>query len=90
MVIHLNISMHFEGYIERIIGEALKQGIVKTKAEALRLGLLELNQKYGLVETDLEQRELEMDLAEIDRLEKRIKQGKTKLHRAKSIDDIFA
>ncbi len=82
--------MHFEGYIEKIIDEAQKQGIVKTKSEALRLGLLELNQKYGLVETSMEQRELEMDLAEMARIEKRIKQGKTKLHRAKSIEDIFA
>lgn len=86
----MNISMHFGGYVEKIIGEALRQGIVKTKAEALRLGLLELNQKYGLVATDLEQRELEMDLAEFDRMEKRIAAGKTKLRRAKSVDDVFA
>lgn len=86
----MNISMHFEGYIAKIIDEALKQGVVKTKAEALRLGLLELNQKYGLVATDLEQRELEMDLAEFDRMEKRIATGKTRLHRAKSVDEIFA
>jgi hypothetical protein len=85
----LNISMHFEGYVEKIIDEALKQGVVKTKAEALRLGLLELNQKYGLVATDMEQRELEMDLAEFDRMEKRISQGKTKLHRVKRVEEIF-
>jgi len=82
--------MHFEGYVEKIIDEALRQGVAKTKAEALRLGLLELNQKYGLVATDLGQRELELDLAEFDRMEKRIAHGKTKLHRAKSIDEIFA
>ncbi len=86
----MNISMHFEGYIEKIIDEALKQGIAKTKAEALRLGLLELNQKYGLVATNLEQRELEMDLAEIDRMKKRIATGKTKLHRIRDVDEIFA
>lgn len=86
----MNISMHFEGYVAKIIEEAQRQGLVKTKAEALRLGLLELNQKYGLVATDLEQRELEMDLAEFDRMEKRIAKGKTKLHRAKHIEDIFA
>lgn len=82
--------MNFEGYIENIIDAALKQGIAKTKAEALRLGLLELNDKYGLVQTEAEQRELEMDLAEIDRMEKRIASGKTKLHRAKKIGDIFS
>ena len=49
----MNISMRFEGYSAQIIAEALRQGIVKTKAEALRLGLLELNDKYGLVASDL-------------------------------------
>jgi len=85
----MNICMRFEGFPEKIIDEALKQGLVKTKAEALRLGLLELNQKYGLVATQMEQRELEMDLAELDRMEKRIASGQSKLHRAKSPDDIF-
>ncbi|MFH1780046.1 MAG: hypothetical protein ABH803_02790 [Candidatus Micrarchaeota archaeon] len=85
----MNISMHFEGYSEKIIAEALKQGIVKTKAEALRLGLLELNQKYGLVATNLEELELQQDLKEIDRIEKAIKTGKTKLYKAKSLDEIF-
>ncbi len=82
--------MHFEGYAEKIIAEALRQGLVKTKAEALRLGLLELNDKYGLVATDLEQKELEQDLAEFDRMEKRLAAKSTKLHHAKSIDEIFA
>ena len=82
--------MHFEGYTEKIIDEALRQGIVKTKAEALRLGLLELNDKYGLVATDLEQKELEQDIAEFDRMEKRIASGASKVRSAKSIDEIFA
>ncbi|MFH1107502.1 MAG: hypothetical protein V1787_06450 [Candidatus Micrarchaeota archaeon] len=86
----MNISMHFEGYTEKIIAEALRQGIVKTKAEALRLGLLELNQKYGLVASDLEQKELEEDIAEFDRMEKRMASGIAKVRRAKSIDEIFA
>ena len=90
MVVVMNISMHFEGYSEKIIAEALRQGIVKTKAEALRLGLLELNDKYGLVASDLEQKELQQDIAELSRMEKRIASGKTKLHKAKTIDEIFA
>jgi hypothetical protein len=85
----MNISMHFEGYSERIIDAALRQGLAKTKAEALRLGLLELNQRYGLVETELELRELDADIAEFDRMEKRISQGKTKLRRANTVSDIF-
>lgn len=86
----MNISMHFEGYPEKIIMEALRQGVVKTKAEALRLGLLELNDKYGLVSTNLEEKELQQDVAEFDRMAERIASGKTKLNRAKNIDEIFA
>ena len=82
--------MHFEGYSEKIIAEALRQGLVKTKAEALRLGLLELNDKYGLVASNLEQKELQQDIAEFDRMEKRIASGKSKLRRAKDVDEIFA
>ena len=89
MVRLMNISMHFEGYAEKIIDEALRQGLAKTKAEALGLGLLELNDKYGLIASDLEEKELQQDIREFDRMEKRIASGKTKLHRAKSIEEIF-
>ncbi len=86
----MNISMHFEGFPEKIIAEALRQGVVKTKAEALRLGLLELNDKYGLVATNLEENELRQDIAEFDRMDGRIVAGKSKLRRASGIDEIFA
>ncbi|HLD76460.1 MAG TPA: hypothetical protein VI874_05540 [Candidatus Norongarragalinales archaeon] len=85
----MNISMHFEGFPEKIIQEALNQGLAKTKAEALRLALLELNQKYGLVASELEQRELEMDIAEFDRMERALKAGSTKIRKAKSVDELF-
>jgi hypothetical protein len=34
--------------------------------------------------------ELEADIAEFDRMEKRIANGETRLFRAKSVDDLFA
>jgi len=85
----MNLSMHFEGYVEKIIDQALARGIVKTKAEALRLGLLELNQKYGLVPLGREAAELRADLADIDRIEKEIRSGKQKLRKVKSVKDLF-
>ena len=85
----MSISMNFEGYIARIIDEALRQGIVKTKAEALRLALLELNEKYALVSTNIEEIELQRDLREFSRMERGIASGSVKLRRAKSINDIF-
>jgi len=81
----MNISMRFDGYVEKIINEAQARGIVKTKAEALRLGILELNDKYCLVAN--EERALAADLRELERLERDISTGKEKVHKAKSIKD---
>ena len=85
----MNLSMHFTGYTEKIIEAAVKSGVVKTKAEALRLGLLELNSKYGLVPQKIDQQELEQDLLELKRIESDIKSGKEKLHKAKNVEDLF-
>ncbi len=85
----MNLTMNFEGYIEQIIERALKTGIVKTKAEALRLGLLELNDKYHLVSKNADELELKEDTAEITRIEKDIKSGKEKLHRARNVEALF-
>lgn len=85
----LNISMHFTGFVEKIIEEAVRKGVVKTKAEALRLGLLELNEKYCLVPTRLEEIELAEDLKEIERIERDLASGKEKIHRVKNVDDLF-
>jgi len=84
----VNISMHFEGYTEEILREALARGLVKTKAEALRLGLLELNNKYGLIPPFNEMEYLE-DLESIRKIERDIKTGKEKVRRVGSIDDLF-
>ncbi len=85
----MNISMRFEGLSEEIIAEALKRGVVKTKAEAIRLGLLELNDKYGLVPRNSEEIELMEDLREIERIERDLKSGKEKLHRVRSIESLI-
>lgn len=80
------ITMTFEGYIAKIIKEALRRGLVKTKAEALRLGLLELNDKYRLVPRKLskaEEERLEARLAE--KIMQRVREGKEKLHGEKEL-----
>lgn len=84
----MNISMHFEGYVEAIIEEAVKQGIVGTKVGALRAGLLELNDKYGLVPA-LDEIEYLEDLSEIKRIEADIKSGKEKVRKVKDINSLF-
>jgi Arc/MetJ-type ribon-helix-helix transcriptional regulator len=80
--------MHFEGYVERIINEAVRQGVVKTKAEALRAGLLELNDKYVLVPS-LDEMEDIADMEEISKIEARINAGKEKVHKVKNIEELL-
>ena len=74
----MNITMRFEGYVEQIIDEAVRKGIVKTKAEALRLGVLQLNEKYRLVSQNLSEDEEDLNLA--IRIDERIKAGKEKIY----------
>ncbi|NYZ79581.1 hypothetical protein H0N99_05550 [Candidatus Micrarchaeota archaeon] len=74
----MNVTMHFDGYVERIIDEAVKRGVVKTKAEALRLGVLQLNEKYHLVSQNLSEDEEDLNLA--IKIEERIKAGKEKVY----------
>ncbi|OIO20797.1 hypothetical protein COV61_01130 [Candidatus Micrarchaeota archaeon CG11_big_fil_rev_8_21_14_0_20_47_5] len=47
-----NMSVNFEGYVEEVMGRAIKRGIVKTKIEALRLGLILLDEKFKLHEKE--------------------------------------
>jgi len=85
----LNISMHFDGFVEKIIDASLRKGVARTKAEALRLGLLELNEKYFLVPTRLEEVEFAEDVKEIERIERDLKRGREKIRRVKSVDALF-
>lgn len=50
-MVHLNV--HFEGILDRIIDDAIKKGLAKTKTEVLRMALLELKNKYDLADDDL-------------------------------------
>ena len=72
------ITMRFEGYVEKIVDAALAKGVVKTMAEAIRLGLLELNDKYLLMPTNLS--EDEQDLRDALEVDARIRAGKEKLY----------
>jgi len=74
----MNVTMHFDGYVERIIDEAVRRGVVKTKAEALRLGVLQLNEKYHLVSQNLSEDEEDLNLA--IKIDERIKAGKEKVY----------
>ena len=85
----MNISMHFDGYVEQVIDEAVKRGVAKTKAEAIRLGLLELDERFRLVRNAEEKLELESDLREVSRIEREMRSGQEKVHKAKSVEDLL-
>ncbi|MBU2100714.1 hypothetical protein KKG83_06820 [Candidatus Micrarchaeota archaeon] len=83
----MNLSLEFKGHLEEIIEKAIDKGIVKTRAEAVRLGLLELDKEYHLVEADYNPVD-ELPLKE-EFVKELVKRSKEKPIKAKSIDDLF-
>lgn len=83
----MNLSIEFKGYLEEIIEKAINKGIVKTRAEAIRLGLLELDKEYHLVEPDYHPVD-ELPLKE-EFIEELLKRKKEKAKKAKNIDELF-
>lgn len=67
----------FEGIMDLILAEAVRQGLAKTKSEALRLGIIELNSKYDLLESAREEKE---DIDYIRKAREKIASGRLKLH----------
>lgn len=71
----MNLNLKFTGAVEKIIEEAVRKGYAATKSEAIRLGVLELNQKYKLLDP-----EDETDIARADSIMQNVVEGKEKLH----------
>jgi len=55
----MNITINIDGYINSVLESLIKKGVVKTKSEALRLGILNLADKYVL--EDLEDKAYRAD-----------------------------
>lgn len=70
--------------MDKILDAAIKKGLVKTKSEALRLGVLELNNKYDLLRAAKEDEE---DLEYIKLTDKKLKSGKMKLCTEKELKE---
>jgi len=83
----MNLSLEFKGHLEEIIEKAIDKGIVKTRAEAVRLGLLELNKEYHLVEADYSPVD-ELPLRQ-EFVKELVKRSREKTIKAKTIDDLF-
>lgn len=72
----MHSTLKFEGLLDQILAEAVRQGLVKTKVEALRLGVVELDNKYDLIQNRKEEEE---DLEYVRKARKGIASGKLKL-----------
>ncbi len=70
----MNVVVNFEGKLDAILAEAVKQGLAKTKSEALRMGILMLDREYSL----LEKLEDEQDLREAKKIKRLVEAGKMK------------
>ena len=75
----MNVNVQFKGLMEEILEEAERRGIAKTKTEALRLGVLELNNRYHLLERRAEEIEDMQDAKELEEMRGAVKKGKAKL-----------
>jgi len=75
----MNVNVQFKGLMEEILEEAKRRGIAKTKTEALRLGVLELNNRYHLLEHRAEEIEDMQDTKELEEMRSAVKKGRAKL-----------
>ncbi|MEK6953716.1 MAG: DUF6290 family protein [Candidatus Micrarchaeota archaeon] len=72
----MNVVVNFEGTLDAILGQAVKQGLAKSKSEALRMGILMLDREYSL----LEKLEDEEDLRYAKRSARLVEAGKMKTY----------
>jgi len=69
----METMVRFSGIVEEILAELVEAGYFKTRAEALRAGILELGKEYHVLE------ELRADLSYAREFDKRIASGEIEL-----------
>lgn len=75
----MHMTVKLAGMMDDILSQAVKRGLAKTKVEALRLGVIELNNRYGLVRSVREEAEDREDAEFIAKADRRIASGKLKV-----------
>jgi len=76
--------LQYEGSVESAVERLLQLGIFKSKADIFRVGAMELAAKYGLVKSKEEVIE-EMMYEDAEPALRRLRSGKTRLHRISEI-----
>lgn len=75
--------VRFGGIVEEVLNELLHAGYFKTKAEAIRAGVLGLGKEYNILN------ELRSDLKYAQEIDWEIKSGKIKLGTEKELQEII-
>lgn len=61
----MKTTIHVEGFLDLVLQRAVDFGIARSKTDALRIGVLELNKQYRLVENP----EAELVIEKMERME---------------------
>jgi len=72
-----DILVHLDGAVEATLKRLVEAGFFKTKAEAVRAGILELGREYRIVKSKEELMD-ELAVAKMQKLDRERKSGKRK------------
>ena len=73
-----DILVRLDGAVEKTLMRLVEAGFFKTKADAIRAGILELGKEYHAVKSREELMD-ELAVVKIQRMEEEVKSGKKKL-----------
>ncbi len=74
-----DILVHLDGEVEKTLRRLVETGFFKTKAEAVRAGILEMGRDYYVVKSKDELMD-ELALQKMQRMELEIKAGKRRVY----------
>ena len=74
----VDILVHLDGSVEETLKRLVEVGFFKTKADAVRAGILELGKEYQVVKSREELMD-ELAVAKLQRMDEDIKSGKRKV-----------
>lgn len=74
-----DILVHLDGSVEETLKRLVEAGFFKTKAEAVRAGILELGKEYHVVKSREELMD-ELAVAKMQRMDEEIRAGKRKIY----------
>ncbi|MEW6528472.1 MAG: hypothetical protein AB1391_01140 [Candidatus Micrarchaeota archaeon] len=84
-----DILVHLDGSVEETLRRLVEAGFFKTKAEAVRAGILELGKEYQVVKSREELLD-ELAVKKMEQIDEDIREGKRKVLTTKQALDKYA